>query len=509
MRFFLKTETQRDSERLAVKAEFFRVKQKCRQAIDEMHSKGAGFEGRSLGEWVSVLFLLAMLTISCSANQDESSDHDTKYGRDFVPATGGFSSTDRQSTFTIPISIRDSERFSLISGVTAFQLSLESCLSGYSATVTEANDGGIEAYKDDSCTAKLTQFTYQGLDYFMTTTDPFVNWQEGETAIFDETGEPGNNEVEVYIDSTISDPLAETDVIMFRIDPIAVGGDEYFDIPRADVKEHVIFVTSSTYQGDFGSADAGLAAADALCQTEAGSLKNDVTWKAIASTHATDAKNRIVQSWGDFKNNNGEVVANSVSDLFDGNLAASINYDVSGSAIVSNTMIWTGSNSDGTADTSNHCLNWSDKTNANSARYGDVTALTGTWFDAGSQTCDSQARIACVAQITISDLDAFTVTTHATNLGSIDIDIDFPSDTTHYDSVDVRRVSGITAPSSSCGDGSDTVIASGITDFSTNWRYEDSGLSQGHVYSYRVCVYDIHGNVVTAAIVENIQAKGL
>src|SRR5690606_34697779 len=105
-----------------------------------------------------------------------------------------------------------------------FVIELVDCLSGHSATVTKANVAGLEVYRyDRECLAKLNEFTYGGKVYKPTATDPFTTWQAGDTALFDEDGEPGTNPLQVIVLSTLSDPVSGTDVISYGFSEIATG----------------------------------------------------------------------------------------------------------------------------------------------------------------------------------------------------------------------------------------------------------------------------------------------
>jgi hypothetical protein len=115
----------------------------------------------------------------------------------------------------------------LVASATAYSLDLTGCLSGYTATVTEANLDGLEVYKNDrSCLAKLTQFTVNGTTYFPTAADPFTTWANGDTAIFDEVGEPGTTPLKVIVTSTLNSPISGTESISYGFSENIAGGDQ-------------------------------------------------------------------------------------------------------------------------------------------------------------------------------------------------------------------------------------------------------------------------------------------
>ncbi len=114
-----------------------------------------------------------------------------------------------------------------ISTATAFSISLTDCVSGYSATVTEANTDGLEAYLfDKGCKVKLLSFTWEGRNYIPTVADPFTTWQTGDVAVFDEAGAPGTYAVQMVVVSTLSDPINALDVVKFGIARISQGGSK-------------------------------------------------------------------------------------------------------------------------------------------------------------------------------------------------------------------------------------------------------------------------------------------
>lgn len=162
-------------------------------------------------------FLICTFLFSCNNQKDENnSGNDTENGTVIIVPAGG-SATDRLSS--IPISFQNSQQatnvFSLVD-TTAFTIELTSCLSGYTTTVTEANSDGLEIYNyDRQCKAKLTQFSANGRTYVPTIGDPFTTWQPGDSAIFDEVGEPGNVPIKMVVLSTLGDPVTSSDTVKY------------------------------------------------------------------------------------------------------------------------------------------------------------------------------------------------------------------------------------------------------------------------------------------------------
>src|SRR5690606_17050272 len=94
----------------------------------------------------------------------------------------------------------DTSSLALTSEAEGFEIQLADCLSGYTAAVSEAHTDGLEVYRHDrGCLAKLSQFTFSGTTYYPTASDPLSTWQVGDSALFDEFGEPGTSPLRVVV----------------------------------------------------------------------------------------------------------------------------------------------------------------------------------------------------------------------------------------------------------------------------------------------------------------------
>jgi hypothetical protein len=71
-----------------------------------------------------------------------------------------------------------------------------------------------------------------------------------------------------------------------------------------------------------------------------------ITWSAIASTESTDANTNAVVS-GKVFNMNGELLAFSFSDFWDGTHTLGVGIDFNENGTGRNSNVWTGSNADG------------------------------------------------------------------------------------------------------------------------------------------------------------------
>jgi hypothetical protein len=98
-------------------------------------------------------------------------------------------------------------------------------------------------------------------------------------------------------------------------------------------------------------------------------------------------------------------------------------------------------------------------------------------------------------------LTAFTAVTGSGN-GRVSVTVNFPG-SPEYDTVDIRQLSGATAPNVGCTNG--TVINSYST--FTDDTFDDTGLTPGGTYSYRACLYDAAGNLTSSQTVAGVLAS--
>lgn len=154
--------------------------------------------------------------------------------------------------------------------------------------------------------------------------------------------------------------------------------------------EHTIFVSSADFAGDFRS----IAAVDELCTqlaTDAG-LAGD-TWRAIVSDSTVDARDRIVVT-GPIRNVMGELIAENHDDLWDGFIAAPVQYTEFGEQFLASPL--TGTNTDGTAAADN-CNDWTTAGGA-SGVVGDAGFASEIWIDAGTGSCGQSYPFYCISQ---------------------------------------------------------------------------------------------------------------
>ena len=153
----------------------------------------------------------------------------------------------------------------------------------------------------------------------------------------------------------------------------------------------------------------GVLAGDYICQNEAEAAGLPGTYYAWLSGPATDnnaPSDRFFQSGVDYVMPNSPtftVVANSWSDLTNGDIDNNIQYTADGTVYSGNDNVWTNVNDDGTADGTSHCQDWTSGSSGESGRRGDADNTDGNWTDNGSSNCNSSNRhIYCFQQPNIT-----------------------------------------------------------------------------------------------------------
>lgn len=156
---------------------------------------------------------------------------------------------------------------------------------------------------------------------------------------------------------------------------------------------HAIFVTSiATYTGN----QTGFTSMDAACQTAGNILKPGKTWRAIAST-ATVAANSVgrIEATTDIRNINGDLIATSAVDLFDGTITNAVKYTEYG-VDAGTAQVWTGATSTGGIAV-DHCTSWTSGAAGKKATYGIANATGATWLSNTSVACNASKRFFCFA----------------------------------------------------------------------------------------------------------------
>lgn len=154
------------------------------------------------------------------------------------------------------------------------------------------------------------------------------------------------------------------------------------DDDSAIIKPTRVFVTASTYQGDFG----GLTGADAVCQKEAVAASLTGTYLAWLSDSQGSPSKRFAKQTVPYVRADGVTIAKNWKSLVSGTLAAPINVTASGAVIPMADNAWTMTTMEGTPSSSCgnscFCLDWTATYYASSSTGKPYNTDAG-WTDTG------------------------------------------------------------------------------------------------------------------------------
>ncbi len=151
---------------------------------------------------------------------------------------------------------------------------------------------------------------------------------------------------------------------------------------------NIAFVTSSTHTGNLG----GLVGADAICQARAQANALPGSYRAWLSTATVDAIDRLGTASG-WVRTDGRPFVNSRSDLANARIFYPLLLNERGSPEV-NDAVWTGTSSNGTANTST-CTNWTSAVDTASGSFGFGEYGTGAWTQNGGGLCSTTNHLYC------------------------------------------------------------------------------------------------------------------
>jgi hypothetical protein len=164
-------------------------------------------------------------------------------------------------------------------------------------------------------------------------------------------------------------------------------------------REHVVFVSSMAHDANLG----GLGGADAFCQSLAAASGIPGTFMAILSDSTASARERLALT-GRIVRIDGEPIASSPGDLWDGTILAILNVtEMEGT--VSDSNVWTGTDSDGVRDRAlGYCSDWGSLGDPRGGAEAGQTDRTDTgWISLyGSATmsahsCSETSRVYCIS----------------------------------------------------------------------------------------------------------------
>lgn len=166
-------------------------------------------------------------------------------------------------------------------------------------------------------------------------------------------------------------------------------------------RTRIVFVTSDLYQpGQF----MGLGGADQRCRSLAqqAGLTNFATFKAWLSDSTISARDRMYHGRGRYELVNGLLVADDWEALVAGELQNPIN--VTEKSETQETIVWTGTNPDGSAtEGTDHCLDWTYTGGQHAAHWGASSETSAWWTMAATDTnpteCGGGQPIYCFEQL--------------------------------------------------------------------------------------------------------------
>lgn len=214
--------------------------------------------------------------------------------------------------------------------------------------------------------------------------DP-TSGDEATTLVADEstTTTPIDDTTTTSADTTTTTSADATTTTTTTSDPCEDGGE------ACGVR--VVFVTSTTYTGDLGSA----LDADGECAAVAAAAGLPGSFRAWVSDAGTSPAARLDTSFaGVYQRTDGQPIAVGWSDLTDGALMHPIALDEFGADVFASPYAWTGTTTDGDPIAS-HCTGWSTDSAAVSGVVGDIHATDDGWTDLDLRTCNLAFRLYC------------------------------------------------------------------------------------------------------------------
>lgn len=153
----------------------------------------------------------------------------------------------------------------------------------------------------------------------------------------------------------------------------------------------VVFVSSTEYTPDFGSAEK----ADALCNERASFVGLAGSFRAWLSDSQSSPSSRFSKPLGNYVRVKGAIIAKGWTGLTTENLNAPLDHDEFGDETLLGFTAWTGTNPDGTP-TGQDCSTWSGK---GQATFGDIRAYDQTWSKMPSAgQCNGFGHLYCFEQ---------------------------------------------------------------------------------------------------------------
>ena len=303
---------------------------------------------------------------------------------------------------------------------------------------------------------------------------------------------------EIFTDST-GNPLAAGNqgdpgrAYSYRVCAFDAGNAVLGTAATTNIKTsilHWIFSTKNAVpDGNLG----GVAGANATCQTAGNTIDPTLTWVALLSDTAMEAKGRLPVA-GTIYNRFSPIqaVATTSNALFGVTLTNSVKYAEDGTTQSGNA--WTGTTTAGLRSaTTSRCQNaeadWTSNSGAVNGGYGLLVNTATSWLTSATSTCSTSTnRLYCYSQA-MEPLTSFSVATPISgSAGDVAVTLDFPDNVNNWTKVEVRRLSGLKAPTCSTGTVAKTYNGPTFID-ETFIDAPIPALLPSRFYMYTVCVY--------------------
>ncbi len=153
--------------------------------------------------------------------------------------------------------------------------------------------------------------------------------------------------------------------------------------------EKLAFVTEAQFDGKFGLAAGGLAAADKICNDEARVAGRSGDFRALLCINGTSGVGRLSQ--GPWRLQDGALVPTRTELISLGN----VNINRSAAGRPQSGKAWTGCDDLGQPHPDN-CQNWANGTDAANGHAGLIGGPNGTWIANESTGCQEVRHLYCL-----------------------------------------------------------------------------------------------------------------
>ncbi len=292
------------------------------------------------------------------------------------------------------------------------------------------------------------------------------------------------------------------------------------DSPTPSGTNHRLFVTSdNSIDGDLTAAyqDAtgfttGLEGGDYRCQSLADAAGLGGKFMALIGSVPSRVPYYHIPLYGQVYNlaSKPELLAHQRSDFWRGELRAAVGFDEFGKAAaptldvnetIESGFVYSATYATGGTFVGYSCSDWSDNSSSKYSVAGDSSKATDDWlWTSLGYSCDKKGRLYCMETSDHATVDAPGLTVSLdSNPNTINVAVDFPSDTSRYWQVRIKRNYGASFTEQTCVSGTTVKTFTGIEDsLFADGTVEDYTSTKGWI-TYTACVFDTAGNLTAIA----------